>query len=201
MSWPARPASGPSWPKPVMRPYTSRGLRASASPGPRPSRSMTPGRKPSSSMSALSSRRSARSRPSGRFRSSLMMVRPWRSRSNSGGSDRNGRPAPVRSMRSTSAPISASISAASGTGPRPAISTTCRPASGPGFPAADTAAISAPSVWRRRGGSSRRSASGCRRRAGQGPHIPPVRRAAEGRARRRPANPAPPAACPPSSAS
>ena len=61
--------------------------------------------------------------------------------------------------------------------------------------------ISAPCGSRRRGGSSRRSASGFRRCASRVRHIRTARRGARETAPRRQANPAPPAACRPSSAS
>src|SRR3954447_1722162 len=125
MSWPAACASGPSWPQPVMRPNTSRGLRASTTSGPRPSRSITPGRKPSISASALASKSSTCAIAALSFRSSSTTLRP-----------RTATAfkfflAPTRSSVTTSAPMSASIMQANGPGPMPANSTTRKPASGP----------------------------------------------------------------------
>src|SRR5436305_2714424 len=127
MSWPAAWASGPSCPHPVMRPYTSLGLRARHSSGPSPSRSMTPGRKPSMRASACSTRRSTVCTPSGCLRSTATDLRPRFNTSLSGLSTR----ALGRSIRRTSAPMSASIIAVNGPGPIPAISITLKPCSGP----------------------------------------------------------------------
>src|SRR4051812_2029588 len=127
MSWPAECDSGPSWPHPVMRPYTSFGLRARHSSGPSPRRSMTPGRKPSRRASACSTSRSTVCTPSGCLRSTAIDLRPRLSTSFSGLSTR----AFGRSTRSTSAPMSASIIAVNGPGPMPAISITLTPCSGP----------------------------------------------------------------------
>src|SRR5665647_3243038 len=76
MSWPAAWASGPSWPHPVIRPKTSRGLRSRQSSGPRPRRSMTPGRKPSIKTSAESISLRTSSTPSADFRSTAIERRP-----------------------------------------------------------------------------------------------------------------------------
>src|SRR3954452_9418557 len=94
-----------------------------------PSRSVTPGRKPSSSTSARSTSASTSSTPAGSLRSTATERRPRLSRSCSaapvGGRARG------RSIRSTSAPRSASSIAANGPGPIPASSTTRSPARGP----------------------------------------------------------------------
>ena len=131
MSWPAACAIGPSWPKPVMRPYTSRGLRFRHASGPRPRRSITPGRKPSVSTSAFSISFSTSSTPSGFFRSTPMLRRPRANTSLDGLSGSVPRTAAERSMRITSAPRSASIIAQNGPGPMPVISTTLMPERGP----------------------------------------------------------------------
>ena len=179
-------------------------MRSSTSSGPSPSRSMTPGRKPSISTSAFGEP-GTRSAPSGCFRSTRRMERPCRSRSKRG-----------RQRRGTAGllqPFDAqhfgahlgSIRPANGAGPIPAISITVSPASGPVLASGESAimphAISAPCGWRRRGGWSRRSASGFRRCAAPAPHIRTARPGARETAPRRQANPAPPAACRPSSAS
>src|SRR5680860_644260 len=139
MSWPAAWASGPSWPHPVIRPKTSRGLRSRHTSGPRPRRSMTPGRKPSIRTSAESISLRTSSTPSADFRSTAMERRPRETTSARTAAIVLGprtqpappRPAERRSTRVTVAPRSASIIPANGPGPIPAISTTVTPASGP----------------------------------------------------------------------
>src|ERR687898_409041 len=133
MSWPAACAYGPSWPQPVSRPYTSPGLRASATSGPMPSRSATPGRNTSKNASADSISRSSASTPSGCFRSTATACLP-RSMALVAGFDRSSaRAASTRSTRSTSAPMSASSIPQNGPGPSPTISTARNPSSGPGI--------------------------------------------------------------------
>src|SRR5215216_4617590 len=126
MSWPADPASGPSWPQPVTRPYTRRGLRARQASGPIPSRSATPGRNPSTRASAAATRSSTTPGPSGCLRSTATRRRP---RANSAG--QAGRSGAGRSTASTSAPRSARSMAQNGPGPIPASSTIRTPWSGP----------------------------------------------------------------------
>src|SRR6516225_3344806 len=131
MSWPAVGAYGPSWPHPVMRPYTRRGLRARQTSGPSPSRSVTPGRKPSTSASARSTRRSTVATPSGCLRSTPMDRRP---RLKTCGGGTLGSPPTTesaRSTRTTSAPKSARTMAQNGPGPIPESSMTRTPVSGP----------------------------------------------------------------------
>src|SRR4051812_36579210 len=144
MSWPAACAYGPSWPQPVMRPYTSFGLRARQASGPMPSRSATPGRKPSMSASACSTSFITVSTPSAFFRSTPMERRP-RFRISRFGRSKLPVTAWARSTRTTSAPMSASIIAANGPGPIPAISTTFTPDNGP-----DTSALPDPTMDRGR---------------------------------------------------
>src|SRR5580693_3211798 len=127
MSCPTVTDSGPCCPQPVIRAYTSRGLRCRQTSGPTPMRSVTPGRKPSSRTSALSASLCKASTARGCFRSSTADRRPRLRNSRSG----RGSPAPGRSMRSTVAPWSASIMAQNGPGPMPASSRTRTPASGP----------------------------------------------------------------------
>ena len=134
MSCPAIEAYGPSWPHPVMRPYTSPGLRARHSSGPMPKRSATPGRNPSISPSAPSTSFSTVATPSGCLRSTPTLRRPRLSTSKWGVSGISSRTRSARSTRTTSAPRSASIMAANGPGPIPAISTTRMPLSGPMLP-------------------------------------------------------------------
>src|SRR5215469_7549389 len=111
-STPPRPAYGPSWPKPEIEPYTSRGLRACTVSKSKPSRCFTGGRMFSISTSALSTRRISTSRAPGAFRFSdsdlLLRCRCWKSQPC---------PLPVRpgaagsgggATRMTSAPQSAS---------------------------------------------------------------------------------------------
>src|SRR5215211_781885 len=126
MSWPADPASGPSWPQPVTRPYTRRGLRARQASGPIPSRSATPGRNPSTRASAAATRSSTTPGPSGCLRSTATRRRP---RANSAG--QAGRAGAGRSTASTSAPRPARSMAQNGPGPIPASSTIRTPWSGP----------------------------------------------------------------------
>src|SRR4051812_46797367 len=95
-----------------------------------PSRSATPGRKPSMSASACSTSAITVSTPSGDFRSTPIERRP-RFRISRFGFEKSPPTAPARSTRTTSAPMSASIIAANGPGPIPAISTTLMPDSGP----------------------------------------------------------------------
>ncbi len=130
MSWPAACAYGPSWPQPVMRPYTSFGLRARHASGPIPSRSATPGRKPSMSASACSTMRSTVSTPSACLRSTPIDRRPRFSTSIHPGSNPRSTDC-ARSTRTTSAPMSESSIAANGPGPMPAISMTFTFDSGP----------------------------------------------------------------------
>src|SRR6202022_3953527 len=125
MSCPAACASGPSWPHPVMRPKTRRGLRANTTSGPSPNRSITPGRKPSISASALARRSSTCAMAALFLRSSSMTFRPRPA------TDLRFFLAPTRSSVTTSAPMSASIMQAKGPGPMPANSTMRKPASGP----------------------------------------------------------------------
>src|SRR5512147_692275 len=135
MSWPARAASGPSWPHPVMRPYTSFGFCLRHASGPRPSRSMTPGRKPSMSASARATSSSAAATPSFDLRSSVTERRPrsitsiQRSRLRPRSTDTG------RSTSRTSAPMSASSIPANGPGPIASNSRTLVPESGPGMAA------------------------------------------------------------------
>src|SRR5450759_4163323 len=133
MSWPAAWASGPSWPQPVIRPKTRRGLRPRQTSGPRPSRSTTPGRKPSISTSADSMSLRTSSTPSAVFRSTAIERRPRETTSARPADSRPGKPPPPesRSTRMTVAPRSASIIPAKGPGPMPAISTTVIPDRGP----------------------------------------------------------------------
>src|SRR6516162_2362395 len=128
MSCPAACASGPSCPQPVIRPYTRRGLRAREASGPTPRRSATPGRKPSSNTSARSASRSAASLPSALLRS---MATERRLRSNGSCGAGSAVLAAWRSIRTTSAPRSASIMPQNGPGPRPPSSSTLMPLSGP----------------------------------------------------------------------
>src|SRR5829696_2340983 len=96
-----------------------------------PRRSATPGRNPSISASAVSTNLSTTSTPSGDLRSTPMDRRPRASRSPGG---RSGSPPDTfcaRSMRMTSAPMSARSIPQYGAGPSPASSTTVMPASGP----------------------------------------------------------------------
>src|SRR5829696_438236 len=130
MSWPAACAYGPSWPQPVMRPYTSFGLRVRQASGPIPSRSATPGRNPSMSASACSTMRRTVSTPSGCFRSTPIERRPRFNTSIHPGSNPRSTDW-ARSTRTTSAPMSESSIAANGPGPMPAISITLTPDSGP----------------------------------------------------------------------
>src|SRR6266545_1827144 len=127
MSCPGAPASGPSWPQPVIRAYTSRALRRRHSSGPNPSRSATPGRKPSTRTSDPCAIRSTTSTARGSLRSRATERRP-RSRMRCASS---GRVPSIRSTRTASAPRSASTIPANGTGPMPASSTTRSPSSGP----------------------------------------------------------------------
>ncbi len=71
-SYPGRPPSGPSCPKPLMLSTTSRGLRSCSTASGKPSRSSTPGRKFSSRTSARATSAPSTSRPSSDFRSSAM---------------------------------------------------------------------------------------------------------------------------------
>src|SRR5580704_2033163 len=137
MSCPAVAAIGPSWPQPVIRAYTSRGLRARQTSGPTPMRSVTPGRKPSSSTSAVSARRSRASTARGCLRS---RTADWRPRFRNSRSGCFG-PGPGRSTRRTVAPESASIMAQNGAGPMPASSITRTPASGPARRSAEAGAL------------------------------------------------------------
>src|SRR5215471_18990285 len=130
MSWPAACAYGPSWPHPVMRPYTSFGFRARHASGPMPSRSATPGRNPSINASACSTMRSTVSTPSDCLRLTPIERRPRLSTSIHPGSKPRSTDW-ARSTRTTSAPRSDSSIAANGPGPIPAISTTFTPESGP----------------------------------------------------------------------
>src|SRR5436305_771658 len=132
MSWPAACAYGPSWPQPVNRPYTSLGLRVSASSGPMPNRSATPGRNTSKNASADSIRRSSASTPSGCFRSMATACLPRSMALVAGFEWSAARAASTRSTRSTSAPMSASSIPQNGPGPSPTISTARNPSSGPG---------------------------------------------------------------------
>src|SRR5918993_215292 len=96
-----------------------------------PRRSVTPGRNPSMRASAVSTSASTTSTPSGDLRSTPMDRRPRASRSPGG---RSGSPPDTfcaRSMRMTSAPMSARSIPQYGAGPSPASSTTVMPASGP----------------------------------------------------------------------
>ncbi len=130
MSCPAEFAYGPSCPQPVMRPNTNLGLRARHTSGPTPRRSITPGRKPSITTSARSTSDNNVSTPSACFKSSATLRRP-RSMTSQCGPVASSRTACTRSTRTTSAPISASIIAANGPGPMPAISKMRTPCSGP----------------------------------------------------------------------
>ena len=130
MSWPASPARGPSWPQPVIRATTMRGLRSSRTSGPRPRRSSTPGRYGSTRTSAPSASRSATSRSAPSLRSRAIERRPRLSSVRRAAS----RSAPLsagRSTRTTSAPRSASNITPCCDGPRPASSTTRMPWNGP----------------------------------------------------------------------
>src|SRR5215831_17132296 len=129
MSCPAVGASGPSWPQPVIRPYTSLGLRAAQASGPNPSRSATPGRNPSTSTSAAAASRSSSATPSGSLRLIPTDRRPRTSGST--GAAASGPQASARSTRSTSAPRSERIMQPNGAGARLAISITRTPSSGP----------------------------------------------------------------------
>src|SRR5690606_37981636 len=139
MSCPAAAAKGPSWPQPVIRPYTSRGLAAKHSAGPTPRRSATPGRNPSiNACEPLTSRRTSAA-PAGSFRFTATERFPRR-RISAGVAG-----APLdsgRTISTTSAPRSARIIPAWGTGPIPPNSTTRTPFSGPG-----TAATLAPTPF------------------------------------------------------
>src|SRR5213075_3169200 len=137
MSWPAACASGPSWPQPVMRPNTRRGLRAITTSGPSPNRSITPGLKPSISASALARRSSTCAIAALSLRSSSTTFRPRPA------TDFRFFLAPTRSSVTTSAPMSASIMQANGPGPMPANSTMRVPASGPEVRALETWACEA----------------------------------------------------------
>ena len=84
-----RSAYGPSWPNPVTRSITSRGLISSSVSGPRPHFSMTPGRKFSTITSASATSSRSSSCPSGRprfrviarlLRAITFHHRPWPSR-------------------------------------------------------------------------------------------------------------------------
>src|SRR3954454_13623250 len=95
-----------------------------------PSRSATPGRNPSMSASACSTSFITVSTPSAFFRSTPMLRRP-RLRISRFCRSKLPVTAWARSTRTTSAPRSASIIAANGPGPIPAISTTLIPDNGP----------------------------------------------------------------------
>ena len=131
MSCPADVAYGPSWPQPVIRPYTRAGFRARQSSGPMPSRSATPGRNPSNTTSAPSTRRSTTSRPASDLRSTPMLRRPRPLTKAGGRSGSPPRTETARSIRTTSAPMSASIIPQNGPGPIPASSITRTPSSAP----------------------------------------------------------------------
>src|SRR5215468_10497754 len=137
MSCPAVDASGPYCPHPVIRPYTSRGLRANATSGPTPSRSATPGRNPSISASERSARRSTTSAAPGCRRSNAIERRPRPTAvlPMSRGSARS------RSMRTTSAPRSASSIPRNGTGPTAGNSITRTPSRGPGISRSESLAV------------------------------------------------------------
>ena len=131
MSCPAAWAIGPSWPQPVIRPNTTFGLRAIQTSGPNPSRSATPGRNPSMRPSADSTSLRMSATPSGCFRSTATDLRPRFIRSTCaswwGGYVARSK----RSIRTMSAPASASIIPANGAGPSPASSMMRIPSSGP----------------------------------------------------------------------
>src|SRR5205809_2280624 len=107
---------------------------------------MTPGRKPSSRTSARSRSSRADSRPTAFLRSIDTTRRPrsTRSRLSSAG-------APGRTIRTTSAPMSASSMAANGAGPIPANSTIRRPESGPLSLSMDSASAKVREKARHRG--------------------------------------------------
>src|SRR5947209_9293363 len=131
MSWPARSASGPCWPQPVMRANTSFGLSASRTSGPSPSRSMTFGRNPSTTTSARLASSRAAATPSAVFRSSIRERRPRIMMSYQRSRPNPSRGSLGRSTSSTSAPMSASIMQPKGTGPMASNSSTRSPARGP----------------------------------------------------------------------
>src|SRR5579875_486044 len=109
-----------------------RGLRCKQTSGPSPSRSITPGRNPSKITSDCSTILSTSSTASGCLRSSAMLFRP-RPRMSTPRRCCSPERATLstRSMRTTSAPMSASIMPQNGPGPMPATSITLIPLSGP----------------------------------------------------------------------
>src|SRR5829696_8910693 len=163
MSCPALAASGPVCPQPVIRPYTRAGFRASRSSGPSPRRSITPGRNPSSSTSARCTSARTTSRSAGSFRSRAMDRLPRSSSDVAPSAPMRPPRAPRRSIRTTSAPRSASSIPQNGAGPSPANSTTRTPSSGPtAAPPATGAAVVRPSPGHAAGRGVRR-----RRRGGR----------------------------------
>eukprot|EP01035_Chromulina_nebulosa_P031007 gene31006-41283_t len=97
MSCPAAWASGPSCPQPVMRPYTSRGLRSPHTSGPRPKRSITPGRLPSITPSLCATNSSACALSSARLRFNVTRRLPRdKSAPSFGVSSSGSEPAPGR---------------------------------------------------------------------------------------------------------
>ena len=127
MSCPTTGASGPSWPHPVIRPYTRRGFFCIQRSGPSPKRSITPGRNPSIRASACPISLSATSVPALFFKSKATERRPRPSRLNLASVGMPKLASSARSRRSTSAPISESNIAHIGAGPMPANSTTLYP--------------------------------------------------------------------------
>ena len=160
---PGRRAYGPTWPNPVMRAITSRGLTACSSSGPSPQRSRVPGRKFSTSTSASASirRRTAAPASCDRSRVTVRLLRPSTfhhspTPSLSGPCPRAGSGRRGCSTFTTSAPKSARNAAASGPANSVAVSTTRIPSSG--------AVTARPASGRRRSGTRSRASGPGRRR-------------------------------------
>src|SRR3954470_20045336 len=146
-SYPARPPSGPSWPKPLIARVTSRALSSASTSVPNPSRARVPGRKFSSRTSARRSRAVSSALSSSALRSRVidcllrLAARKYvDSRSPAAGCTKGGpqprvsSPLPGLSTLITRAPRSPSIIAACGPARARVRSTTRTPSRGPLMP-------------------------------------------------------------------
>src|SRR5215217_1405324 len=143
-SYPARPPSGPSWPKPLIARVTRRGFSSARTSVPNPSRASVPGRKFSNSTSARRSSSASTALSASSLRSRvidslfLFVDRkyvdsrcPFPGCTNGGPQPRVSSPLPGFSTLITRAPRSPSIIAACGPARARVRSTTSVPESGP----------------------------------------------------------------------